>query len=180
MWEPSGTLPDKATWYLATQLARPRRPARGRQPAPGRGPGGDRADLRHAALDRAGLQAGQGRTGLGRLPGPLRSRDPPPQVLANCAFSFFWDAWFADHTPHHDVAEAQPEPGGGGRGGPPAATPAPPPSWPRAIRAIRAWLSPWIALQRWWAAWLRPNKLPIVDRLRRRVWDGGVVVGGCG
>jgi hypothetical protein len=38
--------------------------------------------------------------------------------------------------------------------GPPAAAPAPPPSsWPRAIRAVRAWLSPWIALQRWWAAW---------------------------
>src|SRR6266567_4849546 len=38
----------------------------------------DRADLRHPALDRAGLQAGQGRAGLGRLPSPLRSRDPPP------------------------------------------------------------------------------------------------------
>jgi hypothetical protein len=34
----------------------------------------DRADLRHPALDRAGLQAGQGRAGLGRLPGPLRCR----------------------------------------------------------------------------------------------------------
>src|SRR5438105_15409469 len=38
----------------------------------------DRADLRHPALDRAGLQAGQGRAGLGRLPSPLRYRDPPP------------------------------------------------------------------------------------------------------
>ena len=47
-----GTLPDKATWYLATNLPRPRRPARGRQPAPGGRPGGDRADLRHPALDR--------------------------------------------------------------------------------------------------------------------------------
>ena len=28
-----------------------------------------------------------------------------------------------------------------------------PPSWPRAIRAVRAWLSPWIVLQRWWQAW---------------------------
>jgi len=33
----------------------------------------------HLWLDhRAGLQAGQGRAGLGRLPGPLRHRDPPP------------------------------------------------------------------------------------------------------
>ena len=23
----------------------------------------------------------------------------------------------------------------------------------RAIRAVRAWLAPWIALQRWWTAW---------------------------
>ena len=60
------------------QPAQARRPARGRQPAPGRGPGRDRADLRHPALDRAELQAGQGRAGLGRLPGPLRYRDPPP------------------------------------------------------------------------------------------------------
>ena len=60
------------------QPAPARRPARGRQPAPGREPGRDRADLRHPALDRAGLQAGQRRAGLGRLPGPLRRRDPPP------------------------------------------------------------------------------------------------------
>jgi hypothetical protein len=44
----------------------------------GSGPGRDHADLRRQALDRAGLQAGQGRAGLGRLPGPLRCRDPPP------------------------------------------------------------------------------------------------------
>ena len=59
------------------QPAPARRPARGRQPAPGRGPGRDRADLRDPALDRAELQAGQGRAGLGRLPGPLRHRHPP-------------------------------------------------------------------------------------------------------
>jgi hypothetical protein len=38
------------------------------------------------------------------------------------------------------------------RGGPPAALPAAP-SWPRALRAVRAWLTPWIALQRWWPSW---------------------------
>jgi hypothetical protein len=73
-----GTLPDKATWYLATNLPPAGRPARGGQPAPGSRAGRDRADLRHSALDRAGLQAGQGRAGLGRLPGPLRCRHPPP------------------------------------------------------------------------------------------------------
>ena len=73
-----GTLPDKATWYLAANLPRPGGPREAEQRPPGRGPGRDRADLRHPALDRAKLQAGQGRAGLGRLPGPLRCRDPPP------------------------------------------------------------------------------------------------------
>jgi hypothetical protein len=37
------------------------------------------------------------------------------------------------------------------RGGPHAAGPAP--SWPRALRTVHAWLSPRIALRRWWPAW---------------------------
>src|SRR5262249_42019558 len=49
------------------------------------------------------------------------------------------------HRGHDPAAE---------RGGPPAAAP-PAPSWPQALRAIRAWLSPSIALQRWWRAWSR-------------------------
>jgi DDE superfamily endonuclease len=67
------TLPAKATWYLATSLPRPGGP---REPD-SLHPAASLADLRHPALDRAGLQASQGRTGLGRLPGPLRHRDPP-------------------------------------------------------------------------------------------------------
>jgi hypothetical protein len=39
------------------------------------------------------------------------------------------------------------------RGGPGVAGPSQPPCWPRAIRAVRAWLAPWITLRRWWAAW---------------------------
>jgi hypothetical protein len=68
------------------------RPPKGRTWAPRgarplvrvRGAGGGRvsitgvADLRAAALGRALLQAGQRRAGLGRLPGPLRHRHPPP------------------------------------------------------------------------------------------------------
>ena len=37
------------------------------------------------------------------------------QALVNCAFSFCWAAWFAEHPPQHDVAP-QPGPGGGERG----------------------------------------------------------------
>ncbi len=38
------------------------------------------------------------------------------------------------------------------RGGPGTAMPSQPPCWPQAIRAVRAWLAPWITLRRWWAA----------------------------
>ena len=48
-----GTLPDKATWYLVTNLARPGGPRERRQPLAGRAPGRDRADLRAAALGGA-------------------------------------------------------------------------------------------------------------------------------
>ena len=69
---------------------RPRTPARAQhlvsadQPAPTRQPprpagrpGRHRAPVRAAQLGRAGLQAGQRRTRLGRLPGPQRPGDPP-------------------------------------------------------------------------------------------------------
>jgi hypothetical protein len=40
-----------------------------------------------------------------------------------------------------------------------------PGDWQPAIRAVRAWLPPWIALQRWWAAWSKappPRQLQIL------------------
>ena len=63
------TLPDKATWYLVTNLARPGGP-HDNPDAPQRagGPERSRAALRDPALDRAKLQTSQGRTRLGRLP----------------------------------------------------------------------------------------------------------------
>lgn len=51
----------------------------------------------------------------GRLPSSRRA-------LVNCAFCFCWDTLFADHPPRREEGQ-------------------PPPSWPRAIRAVRAWLS---------------------------------------
>ena len=38
------------------------------------------------------------------------------QVLVNCAFSFCWAAWFADHPPQHRDTAPQPGPGTGERG----------------------------------------------------------------
>ncbi|HYZ52086.1 MAG TPA: transposase [Streptosporangiaceae bacterium] len=40
------------------------------------------------------------------------------------------------------------------RGGPAPGPPQPPaPRWPRALRAVRSWLTPAITLTRWWQAW---------------------------
>ena len=58
------------------------------------------------------------------------------------------------------------------RGGPRAAIPRPAPSWPRALRAVRAWLSPWLALQRWWAAWSKAPPPPPLQALISSVGAG--------
>ena len=74
-WWPAPTLaglPGHSTWYLLTNLPRPVPP-----PRPAGRPGRDRAPVRAAQLGRAGLQAGQRRARLGRLPGPLRPGHPP-------------------------------------------------------------------------------------------------------
>src|SRR5436190_6552069 len=109
------TLPDKATWYLVTNLPRP---------------GGPReADSDHPAADLAEIVRIYGirhwveqsykqvKDELGWADFQVRSDIAirRHQALVNCAFSFCWDAWFADHPPQHDAAP-RPEPGRGERG----------------------------------------------------------------
>jgi hypothetical protein len=57
------------------------------------------------------------------------------------------------------------------RGGPPA-VPAAALSWPRALRAVRAWLTPWTALQRWWTAWSTAPPPPQLQALIDSVTAG--------
>ena len=118
-----GTLPAKATWYLVTNLPRPGGPREDGSPHPA-------ADL--AEVVRIyGIRhwTGQGykqvKDELGRADFQVRSDVAirRHQALVNCAFSFCWDTWFADHTPQHDAAP-QPEPGGGDRGAARRAAPA--------------------------------------------------------
>ena len=96
-------------------------------------------ELRHPALDRAELQAGQGPAGLGRLPGPLRHRDPPPpgpgQLRVLLLLGRLVRRKPATARDCGTAAGARPRREGGRRAR--AA-----PSWPRALRAVRAWLSP--------------------------------------
>lgn len=117
----------------------PRRTARSRKPVPCRRLGLDHADLQHPQLDRAELQAGQRRAGWAEFQVAPMSRSaairlwsaasPPSAALPGC---------------RHPTA-AQPSVAAARtwqrkRGAAYCLTP--PPSWPRALRAIRAWLTP--------------------------------------
>jgi hypothetical protein len=109
------TLPDKATWYLVTNL-----------PCPG---GPREADSDHPAASLAEIVRIYGirhwieqsykqvKDELGWADFQVRSDVAirRHQALVTCAFSFCWAAWFAGHPPQDDAAPP-PGPGGGERG----------------------------------------------------------------
>ena len=127
-----GTLPDKATWYLATNLPRPGGPREADSPHPAGGPGRDHPDLRHPALDRAELQAGQGPAGLGRLPGPLGHRDPAAPGAGQLRVLLLLGRLVRAKTRRSTRLRRRGQSPAAERGGPRAAAPLPAPSWPRA------------------------------------------------
>ena len=146
-----GTLPGKATWYLVTNLPRPGGP---RRPA---------ARTRRRTWRRSCGSTGSG-TGSSRVisrsrtswAGPTSRSAPIPRSAATRPWSTARSA--SAGPPGSPITRSsmtrhrRPDPAAE-RGGTEPAGPPPAPSWPRALRAIRAWLFPWIALQRWWPAW---------------------------
>ena len=108
-----GTLPDKATWYLATNLPRPGGPREAGSPHPA----ADLAEITRIYGIRHWIEQGykQVKDELGWADFQVRSDTAirRHQVLVNCAFSFCWDAWFADPAP---AAAPPPGAGGGERG----------------------------------------------------------------
>jgi hypothetical protein len=107
-----GTLPDKATWYLVTNLPRPGGPREPGSPHPAAG----LAEIVRIYAVRNWIEQSykQVKDELGWADFQVRSDTAirRHQVLVNCAFSFCWAAWFADHPPQQDAA---PPPGPGGR-----------------------------------------------------------------
>ena len=110
-----GTLPDKATWYLVTNLARPGGPREKDSPWPA-APLAEIVRL-YGIRHWIGQSYKQVKDELGWADFQVRSDIAirRHQALVNCAFSFCWAAWFAEHPPQHDAAP-QPGPGGGERG----------------------------------------------------------------
>jgi hypothetical protein len=111
-----GTLPDKATWYLATNLPRPGGPREADSPHPP----AELAEITRIYGIRHWTEQSykQVKDELGWADFQVRSdlAIRRHQALVNCAFSFCWAAWFADHLPQPDGEASPPEPGRGERG----------------------------------------------------------------
>jgi hypothetical protein len=111
-----GTLPGKATWYLATNLPRPGGP----REAGSVHPAASLAEV--ARIYGIRHWTGQGykqvKDELGWADFQVRSDAAirRHQVLVNCAFSFCWAAWFTENPPPQETAAPRPEPGRGERG----------------------------------------------------------------
>ena len=106
------TLPDKATWYLATNLPRPGGP---RETA-SMHPAATLAEVTRIYGIRHWIEQSykQARDQLGWADFQVRSDTAirRHQALVNCAFSFCWAAWFAGSPPRAITA---PRPGPGRR-----------------------------------------------------------------
>ena len=109
-------LPDKAPWYLVTNLPRPGGPREAGSPHPA----ASLAEIVRIYAIRNWIEQSckQVKDELGRAGFQVRSdlAIRRHQALVNCAFSFCRAAWSADHPPQHDHAVPRPEPGRGERG----------------------------------------------------------------
>jgi hypothetical protein len=108
------TLPDKATWYLATNLPRPGSPREAESPHPA----AELAEIVRIYGIRHWIEQGykQVKDQLGWADFQVRSDTAirRHQALVNCAFSFCWNAWFADPGP--PATPPAPHASGGERG----------------------------------------------------------------
>jgi hypothetical protein len=111
-----GALPDKATWYLATNLPRPGGPREADSPHPP----ADLAEVTRIYGIRHWIEQSykQVKDELGWADFQVRSDTAirRHQVLVNCAFSFCWAAWFGDDPAPPQIAAPRPESGRGERG----------------------------------------------------------------
>lgn len=45
-------------------------------------------------------------------------------------------------------------------------------SWPKALRAVRAWLEPYVMLGRYWRGWTHRSPPPQLTELLEWLWQG--------
>ena len=111
-----GTLPEKATWYLATNLPRPGGPREAGSPHPA-APLAEIVRI-YGIRHWTGQSYKQVKDQLGWADFQVRSDTAirRHQALVNCAFCFCWDAWFGDHPTPHQHQTPRAKPGRGERG----------------------------------------------------------------
>jgi hypothetical protein len=165
-----GALPAKATWYLVTNLPRPG--GRARLPVSTRRRTWPRSCGSTASGTGSSKATSRSRTSWA---GPTSRSAPTPRSAGTRSWSTARSA--SAGTPGSPIAPSETlryrgQRPAAERGGPHAAGPPPAPSWPRALRAVRAWLSPWIALQRWWQAWSKAPPPPPLQALINSVAAG--------
>ncbi|MEU0120386.1 hypothetical protein ABZ114_01605 [Streptomyces albidoflavus] len=147
-----GSLPEKATWYLATNLPHPDAPHATTSPHPP----ADLAEIVRVYGLRPWIEQSckQIKDELGWADFHVSSDTTIRryQTLVNCRSpsagtngSPLTERW----TPPHRI----PAPTTGQRGGTVTPHQPQPPCWPRALRAVRSWLTPAITLRSWWRAW---------------------------
>ncbi len=111
-----GSLPGKATWYLATNLPRPGGP----READSVHPAASLAEITRIYGIRHWIEQSykQVKDELGWADFQVRSDTAirRHQALVNCAFSFCWAAWFAENPPQRSTAAPRPGAGRGERG----------------------------------------------------------------
>lgn len=167
------TLPDLTTFYLITNL-----PAPGAQRAPG-------SELAAASVEEVvrlyGLRMWveqsykQVKHALGWSEYQVRSDLAMRRhwQLVCCAFSFCW--YHHAHAPATEPPTPSVQPTGEQRAEEkkePATSERPQVTWPKALRAVRAWLEPWVLLRRFWRAWSpQPPPLPL-QQLLEHLWRG--------
>jgi hypothetical protein len=164
-------LPDKATWYLSTNL-----------PHPGSERSREEGALAAADLSEVvrlyGLRMWveqsykQVKHVLGWSDYQVRSDLAIRRhwQLVCLAFSFCWWAYGRLPASLEQPAEPGNDPPseqGEGRKRRPGA------SWPEALRAVRGWLEPWIMLRRYWKAFSGMPPPPELRALLERVFSGG-------
>ena len=163
------SLPGHSTWYLLTNLPRPTTRH------------GQQADLAEAVRLyglRNWVEQGykQVKSELGWADFQVRSDRAIRRhwALICCAFSFCWQAFGAEPPANRQRPTRRPprRPRGGRRRAGIHAEPAGSSSWPAALRAVRAWLTPWSVLQRSWRSWSPAPPLQQRQRLLDAVGRG--------
>jgi hypothetical protein len=162
-------LPDKATWYLVTNLPHPECSERTKEER--KLEAANSAEIVRLYGLRMWVQQSykQVKHVLGWSEYQLRSDIAIRRhwELVICAFSLCW--WVYGCLPTEELAETENDPTSvqpAGRG-----KRRPGSSWPETLRAVRGWLEPFVMLNRYWSAFSEKPPLPRLQALLERVFS---------